>query len=255
MFNFNLIAAHEDMSIGELMSESLFPEDVDFFGIGVSPSFYSALIVTAVLLLFAVIVRIFVIPRFKKIPGKFQLLLETLVKFFDNLAKSNSPEYNTFLGAYIFSAGMYIFMGTVIEMFGFRAALGDLSSCLVMGIMSFSVILSGGFMHNKVKGGLGALKDFSLPISMTFRLFGAIIGGVLINELVYVGFSFLSKTVILPIFVNIMFTLMHAVVQTYVLTLLTSMFYGEAAEPKPAKKKEKHKKQSNTVTADAVTNE
>ena len=180
----NALLLSTDGSLGDLMRHALFPSDVDFFGIPVGPSFYSALFVTAFLLFVALIIRIFVIPRFKKIPGKFQLLLETLVKFFDNLAKSNSPEYNTFLGAYIFSAGMYIFMGTVIEMFGFRAALGDLSSCLVMGIMSFSVILSGGFMHNKVKGGLGALKDFSLPISMTFRLFGAIIGGVLINELV-----------------------------------------------------------------------
>ena len=118
----NLISGR---NVGEIMSEALFPEDVDFFGIGVSPSFYSALIVTAVLLLFALAVRIFAIPRFKKVPGKFQLLIETLVKFFDNLAKGNSPDHNGFLGTYIFSAGLLVFFGTIIEMFGFRAVMGD----------------------------------------------------------------------------------------------------------------------------------
>lgn len=46
----------------------------------------------------------FVIPRFKMVPGKFQLLLEELVGFFDNLAKTNSPHRNTFLGGYVFAA-------------------------------------------------------------------------------------------------------------------------------------------------------
>ena len=228
--------------ISEEMRNALFPKDVDFFGIGVSPSFYSALIVTAFLLVVALIIRIFVIPRFKKVPGKFQLALETLVGFFDNLAKSNSPHHNSFVGAYIFSAGVYIFFGTLIELFGFRATLGDLNSCLVMGVVSYCVIMAGGIYHNKGKGALNVLKDFSLPISMTFRLFGAIIGGVLVTELIYGVFAIMSKTVVVPIFVAVMFTLMHAVVQTYVLTLLTSMFYGEATEIRPLKKKNKKSK-------------
>lgn len=233
-----------EKNASEMMHESLFPEDIDFFGLKISPSLISAVIVTAVLLLFALIVRIFVIPRFKKVPGKFQLVLETLVGLFDNMAKTNSPEHNGFVGAYIFSAGMYIFFGTLIELFGFRAVMGDLNSCLVMGVLSYGVIMGGGIYFNKVKGGLGVLKDFSLPLSMSFRLFGAIIGGVLVTELVYAVFAFLSYTVVVPIFVALMFTLMHAIVQTYVLTLLTSMFYGEATETRPVKNKKKKTKKT-----------
>ena len=238
----NALLLSTDGSLGDLMRHALFPSDVDFFGIPVGPSFYSALFVTAFLLFVALIIRIFVIPRFKKVPGKFQLALETLVGFFDKLAKSNSPEHNSFVGAYIFSAGMYIFFGTLIELVGFRAVLGDLNSCLVMGVVSYGVIMAGGIYYNKAKGALNVLKDFSLPLSMSFRLFGAIIGGVLVTELVYVVFDFLSKTVVVPIFVAVMFTLMHAVVQTYVLTLLTTMFYGEASEKHEKKKKKKSKK-------------
>ena len=42
----------------------------------VNPGMISALLVTAVLLLAAALIRIFVIPKFRYMPGKFQMLLE-----------------------------------------------------------------------------------------------------------------------------------------------------------------------------------
>ena len=50
---------------------------ISLFGIkDVNPALISAMVVSGILLVFAVIVRIFVIPRFKMVPGKFQMLLE-----------------------------------------------------------------------------------------------------------------------------------------------------------------------------------
>ena len=83
----------------------------------VNPAYISSLAVCGVLLIAAAIIRIFVIPRFMMVPGKFQMILEQLVGFFDNLAKTSSPHRNTFLGAYVFSAGVYIFGGSVFELF------------------------------------------------------------------------------------------------------------------------------------------
>ena len=66
---------------------------VSLFGIkDVNPAYISSLIVCGALLVFAAVIRIFVIPKFKMVPGKFQMLLEQLVTFFDNLAKTSSPE-------------------------------------------------------------------------------------------------------------------------------------------------------------------
>ena len=41
----------------------------------------------------------------------------------------------------------------------------------------------------------------------------------------------------LPVIVAVLFTLLHALIQSYVLTMLTALFYGEMSEPKerPAK--------------------
>ena len=223
---------------------------ISLFGLkDVNPALISAMAVSAGLLIFAAIVRIFVIPRFKMVPGKFQLVLEQLVGFFDNLAKSNSPRRNSFLGAYIFAAGVYIFIGTLFELFGLQAVtttgssitlpapLSDINAAIALGCLSYLIIMSGGIAGNGVKGIALTLKDFSLPISMSFRLFGALLSGLLVTELVY---YYISLSFVLPVAVGVMFTLLHALIQTYVLTMLTALFYGEVTEP--AKKKQKKKK-------------
>ena len=223
---------------------------ISLFGLKeVNPALVSAMAVSAGLLIFAAIVRIFVIPRFKMVPGKFQLVLEQLVGFFDNLAKSNSPRRNSFLGAYIFAAGVYIFIGTLFELFGLQAVtttgssitlpapLSDINAAIALGCLSYLIIMSGGIAGNGVKGIVLTLKDFSLPISMSFRLFGALLSGLLVTELVY---YYISLSFVLPVAVGVMFTLLHALIQTYVLTMLTALFYGEVTEP--AKKKQKKKK-------------
>ena len=216
----------------------------------VDPAFISALVVSGLLLLTAALLRLLVIPRFRMVPGKLQLALEELVGFFDNLAKSSSPHRNTFLGAYVFAAGVYIFTGTLFELFGIQAVttggvsvslpapLSDINGAIALGCLSYLVIMSGGIAGNGVKGIGLTLKDFSLPVSMSFRLFGALLSGLLVTELVY---YYIHLSFVLPVAVGVMFTLLHALIQTYVLTMLTALFYGEVTEPTKRKVKEKTK--------------
>ena len=108
-----------------------------------------------------------------------------------------------------------------------------------MGFLSYAVILGAGLFTRGIKGFLGVLKDFSLPISMSFRLFGALLSGALVTELVY---YYIQLSYVLPVVVGVLFTLLHALIQTYVLTMLTSVFYGEVSEvhePNPRKQKVK----------------
>ena len=194
-------------SLQTIMRDAVLHEDnkISLFGLmDVNPAVVSGFIVTGVLLVLAALARIFVIPRFKYKPGKLQLLLEELVTFFQNLAQTNSPHRNGFLGAYLFGAGVYVLLG-------------------------------GGIAANKLRGAANTLKDFSLPISMSFRLFGALLSGLLVTELVYYS---LSLSFVLPVFVGVMFTLLHALIQTYVLTTLVSIFYGEVTEPHNKKVKQ-----------------
>ena len=152
-------------SIRVLMRDAVLHETnkISLFGImDVNPGLISAVTVTGIIFVIALIIRIFVIPKFKMVPGKFQLILETLVGFFDDLAKSNSPHRNKFLGAYIFTAGVYIFVGTILELFGIQvvtthgtsmalpAPLADINGAIMIGCLSYLVILSGGIAEYKL---------------------------------------------------------------------------------------------------------
>ncbi|MBR5767425.1 MAG: F0F1 ATP synthase subunit A [Clostridia bacterium] len=245
----------EEENLREAMRDGVLHEKnrISFFGFEVNPALISAYTVTAILLFAALLIRIIAVPRFRTVPGKFQSVIEKAVDFFSDMARGNSPHRTGFVAAYIFSAGFYVFFGTLFELFGIQAVttagksvslpapLADINGALAMGFLSFGVILAAGIIANGPKGALRVLKDFSLPISMSFRLFGALLSGLLVTELVY-HFAFLSFG--LPVIVGVLFTLLHAVIQTYVLCTLVSIFYGEAVEP--AKKKKAKSAQSQT---------
>lgn len=116
---------------------------------------------------------------------------------FDGLARSNSPRRNRFLGAYAFAAGVYIFFGTLFELLGLQAIslnghsvtlpapLSDVNGAIMLGVPSYCVIFSGALAGNGLRGIGSALKEVSLLLSMSFRLFGALLNGLLVTELVY----------------------------------------------------------------------
>ncbi len=249
-----LIGAPDKGSLSEELTDAVLHEEkrFDLFGLKVNPALVSAYIVTAALLVFAVCVRVFALPRFKEVPGRFQLVIEQVVGFFDNMAKSNSPHKNGFLGCYIFAAGCYIFVGTLFELFGIQAVsssgvsvsmpapLSDINAAIAMGFLSYFIILGGGIAANGARGLGRALKEFSLPVSMSFRLFGALLSGLLVTELVY---YIIYLSIGIPVIVGVLFTLLHALIQAYVLTMLTATYFGEVTEP-PVKKPKKQKRES-----------
>lgn len=255
----------EEESVQVVMRDAVMHEvnRVSLFGLkDVNPSLIAAFIVSGIMILFALICRIFVIPRFKLVPGKFQLVLETVVGIFDGMAKQNS-HINRFLGAYIFAAGSYIFTGTLFELLGVQvitteghaislpAPFADVNGAIMMGCLSYLVIMSGGIAGNGIKGIGKTLKDFSLPISLSFRLFGALLSGALVTELVY---YYSAMSYVVPVIVGVLFTLLHALIQAYVLTMLTSLFYGEVSEKvvKPPKEKKQRGRKRKTVVKEAA---
>ncbi len=240
--------AHEDIKTA--MRDAVLHDvnRVSLFGLkAVNPALISAMAVSAILLIAAALIRVFVIPRFTYVPGRFQLVLETVVSLLDGMAMVGQSKRRTFIGAYVFATGVYVFCGTLFELFGFQAIttegrpitlpapLSDVNAAICMGCLSYLVILGGGIAGAGAHGVKATLKEYSLPISMSFRLFGALLSGLLVTELVY---HYAALSYGLPVVVGVMFTLLHAIVQAYVLTMLVGMYYHEVSE-KPVKKKKK----------------
>ena len=246
-------AGGETESVQEVMRDAVLHETgrISLFGIrDVNPGLVSAYVVTVLLLVLAVCLRLFAVPRFRDVPGKLQMLLELWVSTFSGMAEKNSPHRNKVLGPYLFGAGTYIFVSTLFELLGVQAVttaghsvalpapLSDVNGAIAMGVLSYLFILSGGVSAVGLRGVGRTLKEFSLPISMSFRLFGALLSGLLVTELVY---FYITLSFVLPVIVGVMFTLLHALIQSYVLTMLVALYYGEVSEPvvpkaKPNKK-------------------
>ena len=217
----------EEETIQEVMRDAVLHDinKVSLLGMEVNPGLLAGVIVSGIMIVFALICRIFFIPKFTMVPGKFQLVLETAV--FE-----------------LFGVQAVTTNGVSISL---PAPLSDINGAIMMGCLSYLVIMSGGIAGNGVRGIGKTLKEYSLPISLSFRLFGALLSGALVTELVY---YYSSLSYVLPVLVGVLFTLLHALIQAYVLTMLTSLFYGQVSDntPKPPKEK-RHRKNKKTITS------
>lgn len=216
----------------ERLSKVLSPDKVSLFGtkIMVNPTFYSAFAVMLILVIAAIIIRLTIIRKLKNVPGKVQKILEMLVGGFGKMAEG---KYENFVGCYILIAALYIGLGTLIELFGFRPIMSDINACVTMGLSTFFLINFYGFRARGFKrlkhfiNPVNLLTDVAVPVSMSFRLFGSIVSGVLITELVY---SFILTSFVIPVVISVITTLFHAFIQSYIFATLSSLFIKEAIE-------------------------
>jgi F-type H+-transporting ATPase subunit a len=219
-----------NVSLGEALKKAIFPDDVDFFGISVNPTLIAAFIVSAFLIAAALIIRYFYIPKFTVIPKKFQIFLESAVKFFDNIARENAESKSDIIGCYIYTAALYICFGTLIELIGLRPVMSSINACLATALVTYFLLVYYAFRNKGVKSGLlSSIKEITVPVSMTFRLFGSILSGFIVMALIY---HYIWLSFVVPVLLSVIFTLFHAIIQSYIFSMLSSVFIGEALERK-----------------------
>ncbi len=248
-----------DIDFGGL-SEEIFPEG-GVFGISwLTNSVFSGFVVVVLLLLVALIFRLTVIRRWKTTPTGPQMFLEWLVTFFDKSADEMTEKYSGLMGPYTLGAAAYICFGVLIELVGLHPAIADLSAGIALAGTAFLFIHTLGFAQNKARrlkhycNPINILTDAAVPVSMTFRLFGSILSGMVIMELVYICVQeiwFIGLPLFIPAILSPLFTLFHAFIQSYVFASLSLTFVQEAIEPIPKKERRKKKKGSGADTSAA----
>lgn len=207
------------------------------FSIGdfqVTETMLSCTVTTVALILFAVVIRVFFIPRWEKDfrhKSAFRMLIEWIVGMFSSNADEMTESYQHICGPVYFSASAFIFFNVIIELFGLRSSISDLNMALSMGLTTFILIQAFGIAAKKWRRLshfatiVPIITDVVVPFSMALRLFGSVFSGYLIMELIY---SF--APVVLPSFMYILFTLFHAIIQSYVFMFLSMSFIKEAIE-------------------------
>lgn len=220
---------------------SISPTRMDILGYSVSSSVVVAWIVMAVLILFALAIRIFAIPRFQEKPHGLQLVLETAVEAMSNLTKEKIGRENDGLASYFFALAALFVGSAIVELFGLRPPTTDLTMTFSYAIVTFVLINVYGVRKKGVKGRLKMiarpnaviapfkiLSDIAVPISLACRLFGNMLGGMIVVELVY--FALGAFSVGIPAVLGLYFNAFHPLIQFFIFINLSLTFIGEAVE-------------------------
>ena len=220
---------------------SISPARMDILGFSVSSSVVMTWIVIAVLSVIAILIRIFAIPRFKETPRGLQLILETAVGAIDNLTKEKYGHKNDGLSAYFFAMAALFVGSAVVELVGFRPPTTDLSMTFSYALITFILINVFGVFKKGLKGRAQAyikpnaiiapfklISDIAVPISLACRLFGNMLGGMIVVELIY--FALGAFSVGIPALLGLYFNAFHPLIQFFIFINLSLTFIGEAVE-------------------------
>lgn len=196
-------------------------------------------------------------------PNKKQVILEKLVGMLDNMVESTMGKHNMRFAPYICALFLSSIFGTLLGMTNIlRSSTADLSTTAAWALATLALSWFGGI---KNKGFFGWLKSFTEPIafitpinivseianpiSMSFRHFGNIAGGLVLTSLIYSALATLSAFLLqwiplklintipifqlgIPAFLSIYFDLFSGFVQALVFTMLTMVYVGGAFPPK-----------------------
>ena len=224
---------------------SISPTRMDLFGFSVSSTVFVSWIVIAALLLFTAVIRIFVIPRFDETPRGIQLVLESAVSAINNLTKEKYGSKNEGLASYFFALAALLLGAAIVELFGVRPPTTDLSMTLTYALVTFVLINVYGIRQKGISGRLQSfvkpnaiiapfklLSDLAIPISLACRLFGNMLGGMVVIELVYYALG--AYSVGIPAVLGLYFNAFHPLIQFFIFINLSLTFIGEAVEEQMA---------------------
>jgi len=220
---------------------SLMPERAQVFGLSLSYTVIYTWIAMAVLIIGALVIRLTVFRRPKDTPGGAQNVIELIVETIGNYTDAQAHGTGEFLCSYILSIGALLVMSAFLELFRLRPPTSDITMTFSLAFMTFLLINIYGF---KKKGFFGRIKslasptpivfpfrivsDLAIPVSMACRLFGNMLGGMIVIDLLYMALG--SNAVGIPSVLGLYFNAFHPLIQTFIFVTLTLTFINEAIE-------------------------
>jgi len=206
----------------------------------ITESIISTWAVMGILIILAVVVRL-KLKSFKDTPSGLQNVIETAVESIDGLVKSVMGGKLEFLSGYFFCIFAFILCSNYIGLTGiFRPPTTDLATTIPLALSTFILIHVMGIAMQKGKYfkdflypnpvflPVNIVGDLSKPLSLSFRLFGNILGGLIILELMYSLLPFVMRFV-LPDIAHIYFDLFAGALQAFVFTMLSLTFIQQKA--------------------------
>ena len=218
----------------ELNCETAFTIPV-FGGIPVAESVVVTWVIMAVLLVAA-----FFLGRNLRVEnvGKRQLAVETVIGGLHNFFYDLLGEEGKCYIPYLMSVGLFIGIANVIGLFGFKPPTKDMNVTIALAVMSMFVIEWSGIHRNglvhwckhfakpvPIVAPIMILEIVIRPLSLCMRLFGNMLGGFVVMELIKQ-----VVPLIVPIPFSFYFDIFDGLLQAYVFVFLTALFMTEEME-------------------------
>lgn len=208
------------------------------FGYDVSETVLVSWGVMAIVIFAALVLRIFFIPRFKDEPTGVQAALEAAVGWIEDFAATRMKKRSGFLNVLLFTLAVTLLGYGIADLAGFRSPASDPTFTLTIAFMIYIVINVYAIVYRKKKKNPlidGAsvfvrtiykfVSGISTPVSMGCRLFGNMISGTIVMDLIYTALG--SAALGIPDIIALYFGVFSSLIQMYIFITLTLTYVAD----------------------------
>ncbi len=227
--------------------KEIFGRSIPFNGVNVT-----TVTVSWGIMFFLIVVSIIINTRLRQVPGRTQMIFEIVIEFFDKLCRDTMGDKGHIFMPYVATLFLFILCSNWIGILPFsfiEEPTRDLNTTLGLGIIAFfvahiaAICYKGIFRYIadyfepmfEIKGvkipnvlffPINAIGELGKLVSHSFRLYGNILGGAIIIQVI----SNLTRYMILPIGLNLFFGLFVGAVQAFVFAMLALTYIAVLVE-------------------------
>jgi F-type H+-transporting ATPase subunit a len=210
------------------------------FGLPLTETLVNTWIVMGIL----IIISLLLVRNLKVVPGKAQVIAETIVNAIDNLTEQTMGKDKMGFAPYMLALFMFLLLANIAGLFALRSPTADLNVTVTLALMTF--FMTQGFgLASKGLGGylkgfleplpfllpINIIGEFANPVSLSFRLFGNMLGGLIIMDLLYTALTgFMYFAVAVPIPFHFYFDVFSGALQSFIFVMLTMVFISMAMD-------------------------
>ena len=212
----------------------------EIFGIEVwiTETLINMWIIMAIMIGIAIIIRL-KLDKKTNSPKGIQNVIETIVETFDRFVRNIAGDRLAYLGHWFFMVFFFVLFSNFSGI-ALRPPTADWSVTFALAFATFILIQVMGFKYRRnaylksffqpifIFFPLNVIGELARPVSLSFRLFGNILGGTIILGLIY-GIAPVFTRFVFPVPLHIYFDLAMGFLQTYIFTVLSLSFIGSMA--------------------------
>lgn len=168
-------------------------------------------------------------------------IVEILVESIDGLVASTMGKDKMKFSPYILMLALYLGVANLLGLVGLTPPTSDYNVTLALAIITFLMIQYYGMKSKGVGGYLKTLgepfifllpiniiSELANPISLSFRLFGNVLSGVIIMGLLYKALGFFAPVATFAL--HGYFDVFAGLIQTFIFMMLTMVFVSMAMD-------------------------